>query len=311
MDIIIIQFSLGILLFFIINWIGKHSYSIGYMEISMFLKTEEAPALNYMIRVLTPIVYLVICSSILYYFDLDKYVKNIFLVNLYYIMFRLTFNLLTNRGMLINWKRQILYWLSILSISYILYEKIIKIKTNILPDFTSIANELWIIILVFIFQLANNFRFSSEDTIKRKEKYLSKRYSYFKRIYGEIIRKKTTKTNFLEPVIYGILIYEDFNRPKIIRVFENLKQRITRKPHTLGVMQVKTKKIITDFESVKKGSEKVLDSYRSYCDEMAKRGEEIYEHEAKYRIVQQYNGGTKYVNEVCELIYIIEDKFYN
>ncbi len=49
-DIVFIQFCLGIVLFFLINWIGKHSYSIGYMQISIFVKTEEAPALNFLIR---------------------------------------------------------------------------------------------------------------------------------------------------------------------------------------------------------------------------------------------------------------------
>lgn len=62
------------------------------MEISIFVKTEEAPALNFLIRVLAPIVYIIIVSSILYYFGLDKYVWNIYLVNIYYIIFRLLFN---------------------------------------------------------------------------------------------------------------------------------------------------------------------------------------------------------------------------
>ena len=160
MDILLIQIVLGIGLFFLINWIGKHSYSIGYMEISIFVKTEEAPALNFLIRVLTPIAYLIIVSATLYYFHLDKYVWNIYLVNIYYIIFRLLFNLMTNRGLLLNWYRQFLYWAAIIIISFYLYEKLIKVKTNILPDFTTVANELWIIILVFIFQIANNLRFS-------------------------------------------------------------------------------------------------------------------------------------------------------
>ena len=149
MEILLVQIVLGIGLFFLINWLGKHSYSIGYMEISIFVKTEEAPALNFLIRVLTPIVYIIIMSTILYYFKLDKYVWNIYLINVYYILFRLLFNLITNRGLLLNWYRQFLYWIAILVISYFTYEKLIKVKANILPDFTTVSNELWIIILIF------------------------------------------------------------------------------------------------------------------------------------------------------------------
>ena len=89
MEILLTHIILGIGLFFLINWIGKHSYSIGYIEISIFVKTEEAPALNFLIRVLTPIVYIIIVSTTLYYFGLDKYVWNIYFVNIYYIDFRL------------------------------------------------------------------------------------------------------------------------------------------------------------------------------------------------------------------------------
>src|SRR5688572_25518961 len=113
-DVFIIQFLLGIILFFIVNWIGKHSYSVGYISISVFVQTEEAPAFNYLIRVLTPIVYIIVAAAILYSLNLDRYVINFYLVNVYYLIFRLIFNLITGRGLLLNWSRQFLYWLSII-----------------------------------------------------------------------------------------------------------------------------------------------------------------------------------------------------
>src|ERR1700683_991885 len=168
-DIITLQLILGIILFFIINWIGAHSYSVGYMEISMFLKIEEAPALNFLIRVLSPIVYLLIISALFYSFNMDRFVNKIYFVNIYYLTFRLLFNLFTGRGALLNWYKQLFYWLSVIFISYFLYIKIIKLKSNLLPDFKSLANELWIIIIVFLFQLFNKINFSQDQTKKRKD----------------------------------------------------------------------------------------------------------------------------------------------
>ena len=309
MDIYFFQFVLGVILFFIINWIGKHSYSIGYMEISIFVKTEEAPALNFLIRVLTPIVYIVICSSILYYVGLDKYVQDIYLVNGFYILFRLVFNVITGRRLLLNWYRQALYWTAILFISYITYDKIIKVRSNILPDFTTIANELWIIIMIFIFQVANNVRLTSEGTEKRKAKYLAKRYIYFKRKYDDII-KSILKNEFLETIAYSIIIYEDFNRPKVVRYFERVKQLITRKPHTLGVMQVQSKELISDFQSVKLGCEKILESHKKYVKKSKKKNEEYKSWLALIVIVANYNGGSRYQEEVRMLQSELEEKFY-
>lgn len=309
MEILLIQTFLGIGLFFLINWIGKHSYSIGYMEISIFVKTEEAPALNFLIRVLTPIVYIIIVSTILYYFRLDKYVLNIYLVNIYYIIFRLIFNLATNRGLLLNWYRQFLYWMTIVVISFFTYEKIIKVKANILPDFTTVANELWIIILIFIFQVANNLRFSQETTQKRKDNYLKNRYLYFKKFYGQLI-KDLTQNEILESIVYAVIIYEDFNRPKIARQIENLRFRLTKKPHTLGVMQVKSDKLINDLESVKLGTEKIVNAYKKYLENPTENSRDYFDWYAQDYIISNYNVGTSYNGEVNELANIIKNTFY-
>ncbi|WP_276975166.1 hypothetical protein [Flavobacterium filum] len=309
MEILLVHIILGVGLFFLINWIGKYSYSIGYMEISIFVKTEEAPALNFLIRVLTPIVYIIIISTGLYYFGLDKFVWNIYLVNIYYILFRLIFNLATNRGLLLNWYRQFLYWTAIVVISYFTYEKLIKVKANILPDFTTVANELWIIILIFIFQVVNNLRFSQEATQKRKDNYLKSRYHYFKRFYGQLI-KDLTNNEILESIVYAIIIYEDFNRPKIVRQIENLKFKLTKKPHTLGVMQVRSDKLISDLESVKLGTEKIVNAYKRYLENSTQRSSDYFEWNARNYIINDYNAGISYNEEVNELADIIKNTFY-
>lgn len=309
MLVVISHILLGIILFLIINWIGKHSYSIGYMEISLFVETEEAPALNFAIRVLTPIVFIIVVSSVLYYFGLDRFVKNIFLVNLYYIVFRLLFNLATNRGLLLNWYRQFLYWFAIIIISYFVYEKLISVKKNILPDFTTIANELWIIILVFLFQVANNIRLSQEGTFKRKIGYLESRLTKFQSLYGTII-KPITQNQHLEAVVYAILIYEDFNRPKVIRFIENAKQYFTKKPHTTGVMQVRSDTILSDEQSVKIGTNKILDAYKKYLTDIKDKPNYYSEYNAYYAIISDYNGGNRYMYEVADLASIIKENFY-
>jgi hypothetical protein len=309
MEILLVHIILGVGLFLLINWIGKHSYSIGYMEISIFVKKEEAPALNFLIRVLTPIVYIIIVSTSLYYFGLDKFVWNIYLVNIYYILFRLIFNLATNRGLLLNWYRQFLYWIAIVVISYFTYEKLIKVKANILPDFTTVANELWIIILIFIFQVANNLRFSQEATQKRKDKYLKNRYHYFKKFYGQLI-KDLTNNEILESIVYAIIIYEDFNRPKIARQVENLKFKVTKKPHTLGVMQVRSDKLISDIESVKLGTEIIVNAYKNYLKNQSENSSDYFDWYAKNYIISDYNVGASYNEEVNELADIIKNTFY-
>ncbi|MES2427782.1 MAG: hypothetical protein V4560_12465 [Bacteroidota bacterium] len=300
----------AVLLFFIINWIGKHSYSLGYTEVTLFVKNEDAPASNFFIRVVTPIVYLIIISSVLYSIGADHFVYNIFFVNIYYLFFRLFFGLLTGRSRLINWYRQILYWTAITVISYVAYIKLISVKKNILPDFASLANELWIIILVFIFHVFNKIRISQSRNVERKDNYIYHEYIHFKELYGDLITTET-KHQTLEAVVYAILIYENFNRPAIIRIIENLSFRITKKPHTLGVMQVLSSKIISDKESIKLGSKKVFNAFLKFEENYKLYPDRYYgEWSAYEEILANYNGGSSYSQEVTTLINTIIDKFY-
>jgi hypothetical protein len=309
MEIYLIQIFLAILLFFLINWIGEHSYSFGYMKMSLVVKREEAPAFNVLISVLTPVVYIIIVSAILYYFSLDKYVVNIFWVNIFYIFIRLIIVTLHSQNSLLNWGRQIFNWGSIVVISYFTYEKLIKVKANILPDFTTLANELWIIIIIFVFQLANKITLSQDGTVRRKQDYRKSRYYYFKKIYGEEI-KKITRNEVLEAITFAILIYEDFNRPKNIRKMENIRFRLTNKPHTLGVMQVRTSKLLTDIESITLGTTKIFEIHKTYLQNRSQEDHEFVEWYAMKHIIGEYNAGTSYCSEVTEIAETILEEFY-
>lgn len=312
-DIVLVQVSLSIFLFFIINWIGKYSYSLGYLSISIFLKVDEAPAFNFIIRILSPVVYLFITSAILYALNLDKYTYNFYLVSLYYILFRLMFNVLTERTLLLNWYRQIIYWIGIMILSYYGYKKIIITKENLLPDFSNLSNELWIVIIVFIYQIVNKIESSNESTIVRKENYLFSKYRHFQKKYDNIISKLKNKR--LIVLAYSILIYENFNRPYIARIIENIRFVVTSKPHTLGVMQVYSGDLINDTESVRLGVEKIMRNYT----EMLTNPKEEYIDKSKYSsseysiledLIAQYNGGSEYRTGIIELMNTIEEKYY-
>lgn len=281
------------------------------MSISVFAKVEEAPAFNFLIRVLTPTVYLIISASLLYALKLDRYVDKFYFVSLYYIIFRLSFNLLTGRGLLLNWYRQLLYWISILVISYFAYTKLIVSRENLLPDFTTLANELWIIILIFLFHVTNNVRLSSNGTIHRKEKYLVTMVNKFKTKYGDIIDEKISNDH-IKGLAYAILVIENFNRPRLARWVEYLRYFITRKPHTLGIMQYYTPKYISDTESVKLGIEKISSVYESSIADFKNGKKEEYYSEWSLRneLASSYNTGSQYNEDVREMWDEIMIKFY-
>jgi hypothetical protein len=86
---------------------------------------------------------------------------------------------------------------------------------------------------------------------------------------------------------------------------------LTKKPHTLGVMQVYSKKAITDRESVILGIQKINSSYQKYISANPQlSGAKIDPLISFSTIIMDYNGGSSYQEEVSTLASKIITKFY-
>lgn len=306
---------LAIFQFYLINCIGGYSESIGYMKLSVIEKTDNAPAFNLIFRIISPLVYIIIVSTIFYSIGLDTFVKNIYWVNIIYFMFRIFYNVARGRALLLNWSMQIFHFLLVTLLSIVIYENFIKIKKNLLPDFSTISNELWLVIIFFIFHTLNRIDTSSRGTKKRKQRYAINKFNRINRLYGHLIMRafkdKPTRT-----MTYAIIIFEDFNRPKIVRIAENALSKLYDGELTLGIMQVKTSHKISDMESVKMGIEKIqqsaLKAKKKYSasKKMKSKGDiEISKTAVAQRreitylteIVKDYNKGDDYFSEVFRL----------
>jgi hypothetical protein len=319
--IIVLQIITSIILFFLINIIGKFAPTdLRYYQITSFLETDEAPAFNFSFRVLTPVVFIIIISSILYSFHLDYLVKDIYYVSIYYVLFRAIYNIAIARTHLINWKKQILYAICIIGLSFYMYEKVISTKKNLLPDFSNISNELWIIILIFMYNLLNNIETPNNGAEKRKLSYIKNTFTEFKTKYSEIIKSSSPNIRF-EQISYSILIHENFNRPKLFRIIEYIKSLLFKKPGTFGVMQVRSKNRLNDKQSVEMGINILLENFKtlqSEFKEACEKEDDNYYNKPEYldgdlqlKLIRNYNHCDDYCYEIKELADYINEKFYN
>ncbi len=305
------QFALAVVLFFITNWIGKHSFSFGYRQIDLFVKDDDAPAFNYIIRVFTPIIFLIISSAVFYHFGLDKFVVNFFMVSVYYITFRTIINAAQGRFALINWPKQIFYYVSILVLSWAVYDKIISVKANILPDAASMMNEMWVIIVLFIYSLVNKLDLPIASAEQRRDNYLNVKFLNFRSLYENIIDRELDN-DILKAVAYAIIIHENFNRSIIVRWLENTAFFLTKRPHSLGVMQFPTSEYITDKQSVILGTRKVRNTYNETLKLFVFNDNICCVVNATFYepVISKYNGGSAYKEAVGKLTETILSKYY-
>lgn len=324
---------LAIILFFISNWLGKHSYSFGYHKIDFIVDREDSAAFNFSLKVLTPTIFIILISAVLFHFKLDCLVKDIYLVALYSILLRIVINLFMSRFHILDWKLQIFYSITIYVVAYGAYINLILPKKPLIPDFNTISNELWILIGLFIYSLVNKIELSSDKKEYRIKKYTINQYEKFFKLYDSIIsdevrtklsssQNELTKQypnkckdstflqlniDFIEMVVYSIMIFENFNRPSNIRRIENLLAKISPKERSLGIMQYKSFQLISDKESITLAINKIISEYESYIKD-TKSGDFYSYNDCLEKICLNYNPSISYSNSIERIFEMLLEK---
>lgn len=309
--ILLTHLALSVVLFFIVNWIGARAISVGYMQMNIVIQEDTAPAFNFLFKVLAPVVFLVLCAVCFEALEIPQFNKNIYFITIFYWLFRIFWVFCSSRGALMNWWELIVYWGVSIGLSIWVYSLIESVE-QILPSPRSLLDQLWILIIIFVYSILNKVQMSREGTIKRKNNYICSRYNTLRKKYDAEI-KGFFNNDFYEALTYSIMIYEDFNRPIIVRWVEYICFWITKKPHTLGIMQVITDKYINDKESIRQA----MSIIQSLGNDFIKKYEnsELREYHASVSsaigyIGREYNGGGYEYQEEIESIFDTISPYY-
>lgn len=316
-NIWIIHFLAAIGLFCIVNWLGKHSISLGYMQISVSMEEDSSPAFNFIFRVISPIVFFIFFIVVVQNLGFKEYTKNAYMIVIFYWAFRTVIRGLWGRMALTNKVGYFTCAIICICITYWLYFTVSKVD-NILPDPKSLLNEMWILVILFIYNVINRMQPSNNNALNRKEHYIKKKYLEYKKEYNSIIKKRC-HNQFYEAITYAIMIYENFNRPKFVRLIERIYFHITKKPHTLGIMQVRTKNLIDDKTSIVMAIDIIKNAtlkHKIKVKKDAKKYKYKYKYDnlqyAVYEIAGTYNcNNEKYQSEVRDIYDIIEKNYNN
>ena len=316
MIITLVHIGLSIVLFFIQNWIGSRAYSKGYIRFSLLDDKDEAHSANYVIKVFGPIVFLIITVALLQYFKLEQFTLSIINIVYYYLAIRVLLIFLYERVLIVNWIRIFFYYASIIIISKIIIEGFINSVSTLLPDFSQIKNEIWLLVIIFVYQLGNGFEERNPqnqlhestkaylpELKKRKRKYIMRKYKSLSNLYGKQINEISFGDNAFDLTMISILIFENFNRPRLIRSLERLWVRITNLNTTQGIMQTSSKNPLSDIESLTKGTTFLFAKYSEF-----KKEEHPYN--IFKRTIKRHCPDRKYVRQILFIIKAIIDTNY-
>lgn len=308
--VFITHIILAILLFFMVNWLGSRSAPLGYLQLSIGLQDDTAPAFNYLFKVLAPVVFIILLAALFQVLNIPVFNKNIYLVVVYYWAFRLLYVILMGHASLLDWKVQVLYWVSSIGLSIWVYSLIDKLDT-ILPSPKSLIEELWLLIILFIYSIVNKLEFFRRETEQRKKNYIDRRYTELHRRFGNQVDGYFDK-DILRALTFSIMIYENYNRSGFARFLERILLKNSKKKHTYGIMQFSSDHILTDEESIDLGMKKIEQDYKNSISEATSDGSTNFLVPwVVCQVAKAYNGGDEhYSDEVRDVFTRLSEKFY-
>jgi hypothetical protein len=247
-----IHLIVGFVIFFVVNWIGKHSTQIGYDFLNSVTEPENAPGFNLIFRIFTPVVVLILISAGLYAAGFDEKTENIHRAIFYYITIRVIFNILIRqRGCLAPWGRMIFQWCATITLGNVVYRYVISEREYLFPDVDTLGNEIWLLLIGYGYILAKSAGNTDGNRSQRVSKYIETKLKSFIEKYDQTITSLESNTTLIS-LVYSIMVVEDFNRPKPYRILERILFPFGC-VKTLGLMQVSTTRQISDSESVSEG----------------------------------------------------------
>ncbi len=287
---IIFQVILALVLLKLSGEIGRLSIHNGYASMLTAYSSGNL-SFNLFFRVLYMPIAISLVSIALFYFDKDYLTQEIWMVAIWYFLIQVLLSYTKLRYTNLSWFLGSA--VGSISLSYLFYVHGIEQGiTALLPQSGELTTELWIIIIIFFYDLLKNrdVSMSYDDENRRYEdKYLS-----LKDKYAPILKTDFRINKQLNDLLFAIMIFEDFNRPKPFRIVERMLFGLGL-VKTTGIMQVSSKKALDDFESVIAAQDIILCLYRKHEKES--------EHALVGSILVGYNPDAYYREEVRNIYY--------
>lgn len=269
---------IGIILFFIVEFIST-KYKISKLD-----------------KIVISIIMMIILSGFCFRIGI-RFTENIFLIFVFMMVTDIIFNTyVLDNDFFDKDERRILYYIVLVILGFFINQEFINKVTDVFLTGSDMRIVVWLLVVIYLYSLIKNRNVFNNESNKTKEKnFMSinsilNSYAKLKYLYYDDCDCDDRE---LSNMLYAIMIYENKKRNKIQRSYDNYIFRINGKKANLGIMQVESKKFITDSESINIVYKKLLKLYSKNDSN-------------NYSVIDSYYG---YDNKEVKYIFDIIKKF--
>lgn len=320
-SIILLNFVLGFVLYLGNDTIGKFKTYSNYFGDYPSYGFDVIPRANFaehfFQKIVHPAIYLAIIVALFQHLHHVNLAMQMWLVVPAYWLFRIIHILIWDLVPYTNWEYEILSLTISLLLSdgmfFLVLRPLMTSNESVFIAQTAFRDAFWFGAISYLAKKSWDILKSTlygETLFPRLERNIKfvRRYNKFKKKYGEFIDNTIqnsyafdctiSQTRFLY-ILYSIMIYEDHCRPKLVRIGEYFLKLFRRnRIMSLGIMQVQTKRFISNKESIE------LAIARLYAVFSTEKGAANL-----YNTIHSYNRGERYYNNVFMVFSAIEDEY--
>ncbi len=214
-------------------------------------------------KLIISVILMLLVSGFCFKFAIN-YTDNIFLVFVFLMIIDIIYSTyFIEKDFFDKNEKNIEYYILLVIVGFIINQEFINDVSEVFLTGEDLRVVLWFLIIVFIY----NFVKEKEILDTRQEvknKYMSSQavlVSYVKlkhKFYDECC----SDNNDLVNIVFAIMIFENSRRSRLLRNYDYFMFRLDGNKRKLGIMQIESKKFITDGESIEltfKALKKIID----------------------------------------------------
>ena len=221
-----------------------------FMFLNFIVKRFSLTRIQY---VLFTNIFLVFLASVASYFHLNAFCDDIFIIVIFEFLIRMLYTTYLLEKDFFSKEEGILpLYLGNVVVAYLLNQFIIRQVDMVFLNPEQLKFLLWVFIILFIYHFFHRPDMISiqnstkKFSIAERGQYIILQYAKMKQKYG----KDISVQGDMRFLIYAIMIFENYKRPSFFRQLDYFRYQFDHVPKKQGIMQVDSKKILSDIESI-------------------------------------------------------------
>ena len=228
-----------------------------FMFLNFIVKRFSLTRIQY---VLFTNIFLVFLASVASYFHLNAFCDDIFIIVIFEFLIRMLYTTyLLEKDFFSKEEGVLPLYLGNVVVAYLLNQFIIRQVDMVFLNPEQLKFLLWVFIILFIYHFFHRPDMISiqnstkKFSIAERGQYIILQYAKMKQKYG----KDISVQGDMRFLIYAIMIFENYKRPSFFRQLDYFRYQFDHVPKKQGIMQVDSKKILSDIESIEIVSQKL------------------------------------------------------